>query len=266
MRIETNTQLVQRNKRNANYLFFFSVAVLIGGFLLANLQLTAKDPTTMTLSVILPWIVLPIGFIATMTSVKMTNLWIRKPRPEEAIPEGLKGLSNKSVLYNYYHLPARHVLIAPQGVFAMITRFQEGSYAVNGDKWTTRGGPFNRIFSVLRRDAIGDPTVEAQRAADHVKKLLQATAPDVEVQPLIIFVDPRANVEITDPTIPVLYANGERTPNLREYLREITQKQLEKQQDQNPTGKKKGDKEKQKTVGIVPEVVADALEEATIVS
>ncbi len=72
--------------------------------------------------------ILPIAFITTIVSVRMTNLWVRQPRPEVVIREGLKGLSNKSVLYSYYHFPARHVLICPQGVFAMVTRFQDGRY------------------------------------------------------------------------------------------------------------------------------------------
>lgn len=265
MRIETNVKLVRRNRRLANYLFFFSVAILIGGFLLANLQLSATDETSLTLAIFLPWLVLPIGFIATMTSVRMTNLWVRKPRPEDAIQEGLKGLSNKSVLYNYYHFPARHVLIAPQGVFAIITRFQEGRYAVEGDQWRTHGGFAGRILSVIRRDSIGNPTEEALRAADHVKKLLEKGAPDVEVQPLIIFVDPRAQVDIINPTVPVLFTYEEKTPNLRDYMREITRQQQEKAPQPAPA-KKKGEKVEKPKIGIVPEVVADALEEATIVT
>src|SRR5690554_5817915 len=147
MRVETNQKLVRRNRRIAQYLFFFSLAVLIGAFIVANAQMfsgSLPDPDTLegTLALVLPTLVLPIGVLASLFSVRMTNLWIRQPRPESAIREGLKGLSNKSVLYNYYHLPARHVLICPQGVFAITTRFQEGRYTVTGDKWITHGGPF----------------------------------------------------------------------------------------------------------------------------
>lgn len=268
MRVETNVKLVRNNRRLANYLFFFSVAVLIGGFLLANLQLSATDSTSLTLAIFLPWLVLPLGFIATMASVRMTNLWVRKPRPEEAIHEGLKGLSNKSVLYNYYHFPARHVLIAPQGVFAIITRFQEGRYVVEGSQWRTHGGLAGRILSIIRRDSIGNPTEEAIRAAAHVKKLLEKGAPDVEVQPLIIFVDPRAQVDIINPTVPVLFTYEEKTPNLRDFMREITRQQQEKLPPQAAAipPKKKGEKTEKPKVGISPEPIAEALEEATIVT
>lgn len=268
MRIVTNTELVKRNRRTANILFFFSMGVLIAGFLVANLQLSATDSTMLALSVILPWIVLPVGLISTLTSVRMTNLWVRRPRPEEAIPAGLKGVSKRSSFYSYYHFPARHVLIAPQGVFAIITRWQDGSYVVNGDQWKVQGGILSTLGRFLRRDSVGNPSEEARKAAAHVKALLANDAPGVEVQPLIIFVDPRARLEIENPTVPVLFADETKEPNLRDYLRELAQKQQITEQSQ-PTGKKKPDQSKTeaKPEGSVinPEQVASALEEATII-
>jgi hypothetical protein len=155
-----------------------------------------------------------------MISVRMTNLWARQPRPEIVIREGLKGISNRSVLYNYYHFPARHVLISPQGIFAMVTRFQDGRYTVEGDRWTTHRSPVSRLLSVLRADGIGDPTADAQRAAIHVKKLLEPIAPGVEVRPVVVFVDPKAEVTIVNPAVPVVYPVGKRSPILKDLLRE----------------------------------------------
>jgi hypothetical protein len=273
MRIETNWRLAQRNRRIAQFLFFFSMAVLIGGFFIANSQLAltpeTADSTSLALALILPWLVLPLGFISTIVSVRMTNLWIRKPRPEEAIHEALKGMSKKSVLYNYYHFPARHVLIAPQGVFAIVTRFQDGRYQVDGDKWTTRANPLTRFMAFFRRDAIGNPTQDAHRAATYVKGLIDTKMSGVEVQPLIIFVDPRATLEITNPTVPVLYTDDRHEPNLRDYLRDLAPNLIEKA-PQPAKGKKKGDKSKpadKATVGgLDTEKIADAFEEATLAS
>ncbi|MBI5671494.1 MAG: NERD domain-containing protein [Chloroflexi bacterium] len=269
MRVETNWKLVRRNRRLANFLFFFSMAVLIGGFIIANTQLTnttSPDNLSVLLALILPWVVLPLGFISTLASVRMTNLWMRRPRPEDAIREALKGISKRSVLYNYYHFPARHVLVTPHGVFAMVTRYQEGSFTVDGDRWKAPGGAFRLISRIFRRDDIGNPTEEALRAAAHVKSLIAAVAPNIEVQPLIIFVDPRVRLEINNPTVPVLFADSKREPNLRDYLREHARQQSP--QEVTPVKKKHGKPSRavaviEETAGtIAPEEIAEALEQA----
>jgi nuclease-like protein len=222
MRTEINSKLVERNRRLAQYLFFFSFAVLIGAFIITNQQ--AFNPTSntdSTLIVLLPSLVLPIGLITTLVSVRMTNLWVREPRPEKALKDGLKGLSNKSVLYSYFHIPARHVLISPQGVYAITTRYQDGVYTVKGDKWSTQGGALAAFARIFRRDGIGNPNEEAQRAVAHLQKLLQPIASNVEVKPMIVFTDPRARVTIENPTIPVLYATSDLEPNIKDFLRDV---------------------------------------------
>ncbi len=228
MRIVTNHKLVRRNKRIAQYLFFFSFIVLIASFILANQQALnsgtlAAGSLEATLLLLLPALVLPVGVITSIVSVRMTNLWIRLPRPETAIEEGLKGLSNKSVLYNYYHFPARHVLVCPQGVYAMATRFQDGRYTVQGDEWQSHGGAFSSIIRFFRRDAIRDPGRDAHEAAEAVKKALNEIAPEVEVRPLVIFTDPRASLTINDPAVPVLYADPKQEPNLKDFMRAVPQ-------------------------------------------
>lgn len=220
MRVETNERLARRNRQIAQYLFFFSFGVLILGLFVINQPAPAQGEDV-TLSFLLSSAVLPFAFITTMLSVRMTNLWVRPPRPEVVIREGLKGISSKSVLYNYYHFPARHVLITPYGVFAIITRFQDGRFTVRGSKWISHRSPISRFFGIFRLDGIGNPTLDAQRAADHVKKLLANIAPDVPVQGVVVFVDPRAQLEIENPDVPVVHADSKREPSLKDYIRSV---------------------------------------------
>ena len=226
MRIETNTRLVTRNRRAAQYLFFFSIAVLIGAFIYTNQQALSQqslDPNSMeaNLLLLLPAIVLPVGVIASMVSVRMTNLWIREPRPERVLKEGLKGLSNKSVMYHYYHFPARHVLICPQGVFAIVTPFQDGRYRVDGDKWKSYGGPLSALVHLFRRDNIGNPGADAQAAAASIQKTLKPIAPEITVRPLVVFIDPKAEIEIHDPVVPVLVTDTKSEYSLKNFMRDV---------------------------------------------
>lgn len=227
MRIVTNEALVERNKKFATRLFFFSLGILILGFFAANGQLlgiSALENLDETVYLLVMPIVLMLGFISTMVSVRMTNLWIRQPRPEAVIPEGLKGLSNKSTLYNYYHDPVRHVLVTPQGVFVMVTRFQDGKFAVDKDRWRAFKGPVGNLFSLFRLDGVGNPTQEAQEAAKVIRYIVEDYDTEMEVQPLIVFVDPRAELEIGEVSVPVLHADPKKHPNLKDYLKEHRQK------------------------------------------
>jgi hypothetical protein len=217
MRVETNVRLARRNRQIAQYLFFASFGLLILGLLVSNVQ---PAPNDNALPLLIPALVLPLAFLATMVSVRMTNLWVRLPRPENAIRDGLKGISNKSVLYNYYLFPARHVLITPQGVYAIVTRFQDGRFTVEGDRWKTHRSPIGRLFSLLRFDSIGNPSEEARAACAQVQALVDQVVPGVTVQPIIVFVDPRAEVNMINPTIPVVYPDVKRSPNLKDYIRD----------------------------------------------
>ncbi|MFN8529663.1 MAG: hypothetical protein U0670_13725, partial [Anaerolineae bacterium] len=164
MRIETNEALVKRMKQIAQWLFFGSFGALIVWLLISS-QVMNPETNNLFLSVVVPSVLLPAAFAASMISVRFTNLWVRSPRPEDTIKQQLKGLSNRSVLYNYYHFPARHVLITPRGVYAIVTRFQDGRFNVNGDVWKSYKSAMSRFFSIFRFDAIGNPTEEANKAA-----------------------------------------------------------------------------------------------------
>jgi len=225
MRVVTNKKLARRNKQITNYLFFGTFAMLILGFVFINSSLfTGETPDSLTL--MLQAAILPVAFILTIVSVRMTNLWARVPRPEKAIEDGLKGLSNKSVLYNYYHFPARHVLICPQGVFAIVTRWHDQEYTIEDGKFKSHKNVISRFFSLLRFDGIGKPIEEAKYAQERVEKLFSSIAPDVEVKPLVVFVDASATLHINDnPEVPILFADTKIKPNLKNYMRDV-KKQL----------------------------------------
>lgn len=218
MRVETNKKLARRNRQYAQYASLIGLGMLILG-LFINFQLLSSEDVVLSTAV--PFAILLVTIISTTVAVRLNNNWARLPRPENALRDGLKGMSNKAVLYNYHHNPVRHVLIAPQGVFAITTRFQDGNFEVNGDRWKTKRGVLGRLTSLLRFDGIGEPTLEAQAHAAKLAKKLEPIAPDVPVQPLIVFTSPRVNVVIEDPVVPVLHADPKVQPSLKNYMRDV---------------------------------------------
>lgn len=231
MRVETNAKLIERCRKLAQYLFFGSFGVLVIWLITSTQQMTSLETQNIFMAVILPSILLPAAFATSILSVRFTNLWVRQPRPEEVIRANLKGLSNKSVLYNYYHIPARHVLITPQGVYAIITRFQDGHYSVKADKWQSHKNALSQIASLFRFDGIGNPTEDAKRAAAHLEALLKPIAPDTPVQPLIVFVDTKVQVDIDQSSIPVLFTDAKNSPTLKDFMRDEIQRKSKDMRD-----------------------------------
>ena len=223
MRIVTNKKLARRNRKITNYLFFGTFGALILGFVVINSSLfTGEAPNALIL--LLQTAILPVAFVLTVLSVRMTNLWARPPRPENAIEDGLKGLSGKSILYNYYHFPARHVLICPQGVYAMVTRWHDQEFSVRDGKFHSRRSIISKFFSLIRFDGIGKPFRDAEAARLHVQSVMDEVAADVTVQPLVVFVSPAARLNFEDDEdgleTPVLFADPKQKPNLKDYLRD----------------------------------------------
>src|SRR5205085_12639761 len=133
-----------------------------------------------------PCIIMPLGLITTVVSVRLTNQYVRPPHPEDAIREGLRSINRRSVLYHYV-LPVHHVLVAPQGVFSITTRFQDGYFKIEGDTWhsSKNRGPLAPISLFLKQEGLGDPFKQAAEEAQKVQAIIDKAIPDsgIKVQP-----------------------------------------------------------------------------------
>jgi hypothetical protein len=223
MRVVTNQKLIDRNKKIAQYLVFGSLGLLALSFFLNTRQLSPENETDVLLGALLPLLIIPLTFVLMLMAVRLTNLWVRPPRPEDVIRDGLKGISNNAVLYNYYHAPAQHVLISPQGVFAIVNRFQSGVVSVENDKWVVRKSFLQHFLSLMRMDGIGNPSQDALRAAESVQSTLRSIATDLKVQPIVVFHAPDVSLSVESASVPVLYASSkiEKARTLKAYLQTL---------------------------------------------
>ena len=221
MRVVINEAQVNRNRRLSHTLFFISLGGMGIGFFY-----TWTSPAQQSN---ISCFILPLLLLMTLTSVRMANTWIREPRPTNVLADALKGLGRKYTLFHYL-LPAPHTLIGPEGVFTITTIWQERAYRVKEKKWYGDEGLARRLNGFFRQDLIGNPFQTALLDAQQTQKLIDKIAPDsgIEVQPLVVFINPRGSFEVEDPLLPVLYADSKRKPSLRAYLREL-------QQEKRPT-------------------------------
>jgi hypothetical protein len=76
MRVVMNKKLAERNRRIATYFFLATLVLLIGGFIFVNYSLFTGEIAT-TLITLLQCLILPVAFLLTIFSVRMTNIWAR---------------------------------------------------------------------------------------------------------------------------------------------------------------------------------------------
>lgn len=224
MRVVINKKRISRNRKIAQYAFFITLGILVLGLFVTN-----AAPTNPILF-FSPLIVLPVAIAATLYSVRMANLWLREPRPEAIFKATLKGLSSRSVLYHYI-FAARHVLIAPEGVFTFTIRQQDGYFTVNGSSWRKRGGIFARFTTLFRQDMLGRPDQDAAKDQAAIQTLIDQVAPDsgITVESVILFTSENATVEIVEADYPILYTNPKTKPNLKTFFKDA------KKRDNNVT-------------------------------
>ena len=73
------------------------------------------------------------------------------------------------------------------------------------DKWLRDLG-LGRILRFFTEEPLGNPTKEALQDTERIQKYIEEHAPgvDTDVQPLVVFTNPQARLEVTSASAPVL--------------------------------------------------------------
>jgi len=205
MRLTTNEKLVARQSKIARYTTYGGLAVLLGAvvvnFFLADLLLSYAS--------------LFVGFILAYIGAMLANKWIKEPRADHALEKGLKGFDNKHHLFNYLS-PLSHFLITPTGVLVFKVKLLDGTITCVNGKWN-RPWKWSRLFGGMGQEALGDPIAELNTEIAAMKKFLADkidNAPLVPVDGYVVFTDPRVDLSMDDPALPVVKAE-----DLKETLR-----------------------------------------------
>ena len=160
------------------------------------------------------FIAIVLGFILSQYANYSVRRWGRSPRPDQVIEASLKGFDDR---YHYYawSLPQPYVLLSPQGIHVFTVRDQSGKITADGSNWKAKLN-WRRIVFAFAVEGLGNPS---QEAADHASRLtdwIKTRLPDFAgaAQPIILFTDPRVELEISQPPVPVLEPK-----NLKKWLR-----------------------------------------------
>ncbi len=216
MQIVTNEKFVRRRASIAKWASLLGFAGLAGGFIISLLMSGSADQPSYTLTILVAYGSLMIGLIGVNIGRYNNSRWGRHPTEHEVLANNMKGLDYKYVLYNYQeHLPVDHLMLTPFGLVVLETRPQYGQIYNTGHRWRRRGGGW-AILQMIAEGGIGNPTRDAQRAAESVRRMLSSTlseeeAAQVPVEPAIVFTNSLARVEAEDPEVPVVHPKDLRT-------------------------------------------------------
>ena len=70
------------------------------------------------------WSIGIMGLLSTILGLRVGNAISRTEPPHEAVTAGLKGLPQKTTVYNY-HLPVEHLLITTNSIYTITVRSQK---------------------------------------------------------------------------------------------------------------------------------------------
>ncbi len=198
MRVTTNPKLIRRRGRLG------MIASLTGIIVLAAGMFASLRQQYMWMSLV----ALILGFALAQVGSYNLRRWSRSPRPDQVLEAGLKGFDDRYHLYSWT-LPAPFVLLGPQGIYSVNTKDHTGKISVTGSRWSTKA-TLARLLLLFGQEGLGNPSAEAQAQAAKLSDWIKAKLPNVSaaVQPLVVFIDERADLQINEPTVPVLDAKA----------------------------------------------------------
>lgn len=197
MKITVNDELVARRARLGKIFTFVGLGLLLIG-LIISLVMTQTVYFLVSLGCLLG------GIIASSIGTANMNRWVREPRADQVLARGLKGFDDRYRLYNYA-LPAPHVLLTPTGLYVLTAMLQEGAIRYENGRWH-RNFSLGRAIRFLGDEGLGRPFATADNEVLAMQRFLEQNnvAEGVEIENVLVFVHPKAQVDAHEPPRPVV--------------------------------------------------------------
>jgi hypothetical protein len=201
MKIITNEERIGKGARLGKIMTFAGLGLLIAGLVVS---LMMQDSPLLWLS----FGFLLAGLLVSSIGTMNMNRWVREPRADQALAQGLKGFDDRYRLYNY-ELPAPHVLLGPLGLHVLTAMGQDGKISLEGSKFHRAFSPF-RLLRFMAEEGLGKPFDEADSQVEVLREfLLENDIGDgVDIQNALVFFNPKVELSVSDPPRPVVLPKG----------------------------------------------------------
>ena len=231
MKIIRNDKIIKRNNRIAGIGILGGLAAVI-----ASIVISFQFQQYIAWS----YGILFVGFIFLQFGLYFMNRYGRKPRPDEALDTGLKGLDDRYTIY-HFNSPVPHLLVGPVGIWNLMPYFQNGTIVFEKNRYKLKSGGFiagyMRIFG---QENIGRPDLDSVAESDAMTKFFKKYLPDMEIPEInsvIVMTSDTADIQVTESPIPVVHVK-----KLKELIRKSAKKtkldanQIEAIKDALPEG------------------------------
>ncbi len=200
-------QIITNEKRVARGARLGKIGILAGlGFLTAGVvvSLTMQAGPMIWVS----FLCMLLGLVASSIGTMNMNRWLKQPRADEALAQGLKGFDDRHRLYNYW-LPAPHVLLRPTGLYVLTALGQDGVIRFDGAKFERKFSP-GRLLRFMAEEGMGRPLAEGDNQVADLSNFLEKNGidQDLEIQNVLVFTNPRAELTVTGAPRPVVTTKG----------------------------------------------------------
>jgi hypothetical protein len=207
MRAHVNEQIIERKTTAARRASMVGLSILVAAVIVSfRPSIPYYIAVAYTLSLI--------GLIVVTWSSQLAVKWIGELRGDTVLAKALKGLSGEYSLYNYMS-PADHVLVSWSGLTILALKRTDGAVTCRGGRWR-RPWSLGRIVRALGEEQLGNPTQQAEAQVKALRTWLQVQLPDadVAVEPVIVFIHPKAKLDVFEPAISSMLVG-----DLKDYLR-----------------------------------------------
>jgi len=207
MRTTTDEEMIARGGRVGQVANLIGLVMVFGGLL-----------TSFTPWRVMTVVLIALGVVMYTIGNRGVEQATREPRLIQQLVDALGGFDDRYHLYNHL-LPGDHVLATPHGLFVLVVNGVYGKIRCYKDKWV-RAVTLRRVLRFFTEECLGRPTIFALQQAEKIEKYIEEHKPElqVEVRGLVVFANPEARLEVTDPSVPVLPLG-----RLKSYLRKSSQ-------------------------------------------
>ncbi|HXF86272.1 MAG TPA: hypothetical protein VNK49_12875 [Anaerolineales bacterium] len=198
MKIIRNEKLIKRNAKIGQWTSLGALVVLGVGM---YISFTRVDLFAYSIAALL------VGFTLTQIGMYMGNRYGRRPRLDEKLDAGLKGLPGEFVMY-HYTTPASHLLVGPAGIWVIMPYHQRGVVTYKKNRWRISGGGFLQAYMrIFGQEGLGRPDFEIAGEIEALRKYLakhmdEAQIP--EIRALMVFTSDNVEIEAEGAPLPAM--------------------------------------------------------------